>query len=152
MNSCYNFCKKYLTYLYFFILYFKLIFKKSLNDILNSGLSEDGITRFSLIIFNNNGVIENISIKSDKTAYPSGDGFNLGPAFGCKLNNCSVFKVGGTSFVIGDNTANSFTNYLYNCYSNNPGGDNYQIKSEWFIGDRLVADGGAAGRWEQPAG
>jgi hypothetical protein len=91
---------------------------------------------------NNAGLINNIGVWSDKTTYPTGNGFVVGPAAGCVLTNCTVRTVGGDAFVMGDGTVNSYTNCCFDCYSNNAGARGFVINNRYFRGYKLIADGG----------
>lgn len=104
--------------------------------------TSDGI---SMISSNLQGEIRNIGIWTDPVTYPGGNGFVIGPAAGCLLTNCVARSIKGDSFVIGDNTTNSFTNMVFNCYSNNPGGRGFVIAGQWFRGNILISDGGTIG-------
>lgn len=96
--------------------------------------------------------IADLSILSNNVTYAAGNGFVLGPCSACRLERCQVFKVGGDSFVIGDNTSNSYLNSVYDCYGNNPLGRNFVIASKWFVGRSLVSDGGTYGMDVSSAG
>lgn len=89
--------------------------------------------------------VDCISIQSNKATYATGDGFKVNAATTVKIRRCNARLVGGNSFVLGDNTTNSFTNSLEDCYSNNPGGANYVIGSQFSNIKNIQSDGGTIG-------
>ncbi|CAB5145000.1 Pectate lyase superfamily protein [uncultured Caudovirales phage] len=114
-----------------------LIYKQHTQDavtITSSGQTTDG------------QVIDSIGILGRGAVDVGGSGFVLGKVATCVLHRCNVFHVYLHSFVIGDGTANSYTNTLEDCYSNNPQtGMNYSINSTLFRGHKLISDGGTIG-------
>lgn len=111
-----------------------------------SGIFRDHGGDAIAVTANNNGtLIDQVSVWSDARKYPQGRGIVVGPAFGCRVQRCGVFTCGQDSFVLGDNTINSYMNYGFDLYSNNPGARSFVIGSRWFVGDILVCDGGVIG-------
>lgn len=104
-----------------------------------------GAAGVSVVSSNDASTITRIGIWSNNTTWTTGNGFVIGPAFGCILKECTVREVGGDSFVIGDNTANSYTNCCEDCYSNNPGGRGFVIAGFYFHGRKIITDGGTIG-------
>lgn len=89
--------------------------------------------------------LTNIGVWSDKTVYTAGGGIVFGASAGCVLQSCVVRNVAGDSFCSGNGTSSSYTNMMFDCYSNNPGGKNFVVGSQWFRGERLISDGGTHG-------
>lgn len=108
--------------------------------------SGHGITVTGAVSYDSAAPIQNISIISNKTTWAAGSGFVLDKVTRCHLIDCNVWSVGGDAFVIGV-TAGDVTghNYLHRCYSNNPAGVNFRIRSKWTRADTIVSDGGTWG-------
>jgi len=106
----------------------------------------NGITITGGSAYDSAAPIQDITIISNKTTWPTGNGFVMDKATRCHLIYCNVWSVGGDSFVIGV-TAGDVTghNYLTRCYSNNPGGANFRIRAKWTRCDTIVSDGGTWG-------
>jgi len=88
--------------------------------------------------------VHGVSIQSKKATWATGNGFVV-TGVTCKLYKCNVRLVGGDSFVYGDGTTAPFTNYLTDCYSNNPGGRNYVINANFTQVETIQSDGGTIG-------
>jgi hypothetical protein len=89
---------------------------------------------------------ENITISSNRTLYPGGNGFVIDKCSNVHLIRCNVFSVGGDAFQLGV-TAGDVTghNYTFNCYSNNPVGVHYRLRQKWGRYQYPVTDGGTIG-------
>jgi hypothetical protein len=101
--------------------------------------SGSGVT----ITSNNMGtLVQDIALLSNNSTYAGGSGWVVGPARNVRLIRCNAFKMGADSFVLGDNTLNSYMNSMFDCYSNNPLGRNFVCGSEWGKMIDIVSDGG----------
>ena len=108
--------------------------------------TQDAVTLTSSGQTNIGQIIDSIGILGRGLADVGGSGFVLGKVAGVVLHRCNVFHVYNHSFEIGDGTADSFTNTLEDCYSNNPEtGMNFLINSVLFRGYKLISDGGTFG-------
>lgn len=105
-----------------------------------------GLTVTGASAYDSAAPIQCLSIISNKTTWPTGNGFVIDKVTRCHLIDCNVWSVGGDSFVIGV-TAGDVTghNYLQRCYSNNPAGANFRIRAKWTRCDAIVSDGGTWG-------
>ena len=96
--------------------------------------------------------IENIAVTSSRSAYPSGNAFVLDRVSNCHLIRCTAFGIGGDCFVLGVSAGDvTGHNYTYGCYSNNPAGVHYRIRSKWSRHHYPVTDGGTHGMFLQDA-
>lgn len=92
--------------------------------------------------------IENICISSNRTTYPGGNGIVLDKVSNCHLIRCTAFGIGGDCFVLGVSAGDvTGHNYTYSCYSNNPTGAHYRIRSKWSRHHYPVTDGGTHGMY-----
>jgi hypothetical protein len=108
----------------------------------------NAITKTGATAYTPGAPIENITISSNRTNYPSGAGIVLDKVSGCHLIQCNTFSMGGDSYILGV-TAGDVTghNYTFNCYSNNPVGVHYRIRQKWGRYQYPVGDGGTIGMY-----
>jgi hypothetical protein len=106
----------------------------------------NGITKTGASAYTHSAPIENITISSNRTAYPGGNGFVIDSVAGANLLHCRAFGVGGDSFVIGaSDSANTGNNLMECCYSNNPAGVNYRVRQGYSRINNCLSDGGTYG-------
>jgi hypothetical protein len=106
----------------------------------------NAITKTGSIPYDTAAPIENITISSNRTTYPGGNGFVLDSVGAANLLHCRAFGIGGDSFVIGVSAAtNTGNNILEGCYSNNPTGVNYRIRQGYSRINNCLSDGGTYG-------
>jgi hypothetical protein len=106
----------------------------------------NAITKTGATAYDSAAPIENITVSSNRTTYPGGNGFVLDSVAGANLFHCRAFGVGGDSFVIGVSAAtNTGNNLMEGCYSNNPTGVNYRVRQGYSRINNCLSDGGTYG-------
>ncbi len=106
----------------------------------------NAITKTGATAYDHAAPIENITVSSNRTTYPGGNGFVLDSVAGANLFHCRAFGVGGDSFVIGVSAAtNTGNNLMEGCYSNNPTGVNYRVRQGYSRINNCLSDGGTHG-------
>jgi hypothetical protein len=106
----------------------------------------NGLVKIGAGAYDSGAPTENITISSNRTLYPGGNGFVIDKCSNVHLIRCNVFSVGGDAYQLGV-TAGDVTghNYTFNCYSNNPVGVHYRLRQKWGRYQYSVADGGTIG-------
>lgn len=86
--------------------------------------------------------INGITIISNLSTYPTGDGIRIDRVSAYFIENCNIWSCGGNGFTIGVSTGDvTGNNTLRNCYVNNCGGSAYYVRSKWFLGSNIKSDG-----------
>jgi hypothetical protein len=107
----------------------------------------NGIVKTGTTAYDEGAPIENITISSDATLYPGGNGFVIDQCSNVHLIRCNVYAVAGDAYVFGVTSGVDVTghNYSFNCYSNTPGGVHYRVRQKWGRFLYPVTDGGTIG-------
>jgi len=106
------------------------------------------LTKTGVSAYQEGAPIENICISSHRTNFPGGNGIVIDKCSNVHLIRCTAFSVGGDCFVLGVSAGDvTGHNYTFNCYSNNPVGVHYRIRSKWSRHLYPVTDGGTHGMW-----